>query len=174
MAGWDEKGRLLLQFEWIDSLFNRTLPFSINKNSQCSCCALFQFNSTTERFRIVNRWKYRQNNRNRRENMQRFNVFSSALSTFSNNLRISRSHGIPHFLTIQKTDSCSCLCQPDTRGLTAVIVTLYIDFELFQCYCHICAVIKLHALLCCAGQKIHCSFSCPSLFPLFFLCWIYF
>lgn len=40
-------------------------------------------------------------------------------------------------------------------------------YELFQCYCHICAVIKLHALLCCTGQKIHCSFSVSIRFPLF-------
>lgn len=94
----------------------------------------------------------------------------SAISTIYTLRSFFESHGIfpRHFLTVRTTRRAH-VCERIrherlNRHYRDLVHRLY---ELFQCYCHICAVIKLHALLCCTGQKIHCSFSFSPLF--FFL-----
>ncbi len=96
----------------------------------------------------------------------------SALSTKHTFRRFFESQGIfpRHFLTVRTTRRahvCEWIRHERLNRHRDLVHRLY---ELFQCYCHICAVIKLHALLCCTGQNIHCSFSVSISFsPLFFL-----
>ncbi len=96
----------------------------------------------------------------------------SSLSTKHTLRRFFESQGIfpRHFLTVVRRGVLMFVSESDTRGSTCHRDLVHRLYELFQCYCHICAVIKLHALLCCTGQNIHCSFSVSISFsPLFFL-----